>query len=200
MPAIGFRSEVSKYPIDLAASEAHLAWFEGKSAENLKRKLSFVASDHNDVVQPDNEVLTQSVDVPSARALIAVVDDEPVIAITLAEILIKHGFDAVWFTVASEVLEFFMTCRIDLLLTDITMPTMDGISLAAELKRIHTKCPVFLISGRSQEEDVRRRVRLFGSGVHLESKPLNVMCLVSKIHELLAKGQLPRTCSHADEQ
>jgi CheY-like chemotaxis protein len=178
----------SESALDVQALQAHSAWFDMKAADNAERlafllKLRSVDADHS-----GPEPLPSSIACERARSLIVVVDDEPVIAITLAEILIRHGFDAVWFTVATEALAFIKDCDVDLLLSDVTMPTMDGISLAGELLNLRSDCAIFLFSGRSHESEVRRRVSVLSSSIHLEAKPLQVESLIVTIRLLLAES------------
>src|ERR1700709_1693096 len=51
--------------------------------------------------------------------LIVVVDDELVVAITLTEILRRHGANVVWFTEPLLALGYFQTNPVDLLVSDI---------------------------------------------------------------------------------
>jgi CheY-like chemotaxis protein len=173
----------------LTASEAHLSWFETKSSENNARLELFITTHPNRSPQADCHVLRRDGAIPFERPLIAVVDDEPVIAITLAEILMKHGFDAVWFSCPTEALAFFIACLPDLLLSDISMPKMDGIALAAKILDLTSECAIFLLSARSHETEVLRQVRSLKAAVHVEAKPLNVVSLVTTIHRLLGIPQ-----------
>ena len=62
-----------------------------------------------------------------------VVDDEPLIAITLAAILIDHGYEAIFFTDPHEVLAIVAQCAPAFLVSDVTMPGLTGIELAMKL-------------------------------------------------------------------
>jgi PleD family two-component response regulator len=143
----------SKSALDRQALEAHSAWFHTKAADNDARIALLLK------LRPMDDQLRRLEPVPSftssGRPLIVVVDDEPAIAITLAEILNRNGFVAVWFIVPTEALAFTKHCDVDLLLSDVSMPAMDGIALAAEILSLRSDCAVFLFSARSHEPEVR---------------------------------------------
>jgi CheY-like chemotaxis protein len=80
----------------------------------------------------------------------------------------------------------------NLLLSDIDMPTMDGISLADVVHRLHPYRPVFLFSGQINDASVRQRIGALRLPVHLETKPLKVDSLVSVVHDLLTMGDSRR--------
>jgi len=84
---------------------------------------------------------------PASQALAYVVDDEEVIATTLALILSRSGFDAKAFTEPLEALRAAELRCPDFLITDVAMPVMNGIDLAIQFKAICPRCRVLLFSG-----------------------------------------------------
>jgi DNA-binding response OmpR family regulator len=84
---------------------------------------------------------------PASQALAYVVDDEEVIATTLALILSRSGFDAKAFTEPLEALRAAELRCPDFLITDVAMPVMNGIDLAIQFKAIFPRCRVLLFSG-----------------------------------------------------
>ena len=73
---------------------------------------------------------------PAPQALAYVVDDEEVIATTLAMILSKSGFEAKAFTQPLEALRAAELRCPDFLVTDVAMPVMHGIDLAIQFRPI----------------------------------------------------------------
>jgi DNA-binding response OmpR family regulator len=90
-----------------------------------------------------------------------VVDDEAVIAQTLAMILSQSGFAAKAFEKPLLALAAAENVPPDLLITDVMMPEMTGIDLAIRLRDHYPECKVLLFSGKAATadllEDARRR-------------------------------------------
>jgi FixJ family two-component response regulator len=82
-----------------------------------------------------------------ARAVIAVVDDDPRILESLEELLESAGYQARLHASGSSLLAGGIS-DIDCLITDISMPVMDGLELRARVKQLRPDLPVFLISAR----------------------------------------------------
>jgi CheY-like chemotaxis protein len=118
-------------------------------------------------------------------SLVLIVDDEPVLAITLAEILRRRKLNAVWFTDPLDALQYVELGAVDLLLSDFTMPPMDGVVLATEVRKLIPECLVFLFSAVCEEPEVSVRMKALGTGVHIEAKPLSVPNLISTVEAML---------------
>ena len=97
---------------------------------------SFLNSDS----QPDDAM-------PASQTLAYIVDDEEVIATTLALILSRSGFEAMAFTHPLEALRAAELRCPDFLITDVAMPVLNGIDLAIQFKAIYPRCRVLLFSG-----------------------------------------------------
>jgi CheY-like chemotaxis protein len=83
---------------------------------------------------------------PQTEPVVFVVDDEEIIAKTLAIILSGSGFYAKSFTDPSVALAEARKMEPNLLITDVSMPGMSGIDLAIEMKRVYPKCKTLLFS------------------------------------------------------
>jgi DNA-binding NtrC family response regulator len=94
------------------------------------------------------ELASQSDEVmPASRKLAFIVDDEEIIATTLAMILSGSGFEAVAFTQPLEALRAAEARCPAFLITDVSMPALNGIDLAIQFKAIYPRCKVLLFSG-----------------------------------------------------
>jgi FixJ family two-component response regulator len=80
-------------------------------------------------------------------ATVFVVDDEAIIATTVAAILNMSGFNVTSFNSAADTLQAAETGCPDLLITDVSMPGMNGIDLAIRFPSLYPNCEVVLISG-----------------------------------------------------
>jgi FixJ family two-component response regulator len=81
------------------------------------------------------------------KRLAYVVDDEEIIAKTLALILNGSGFEAVAFTEPLIALDAAATKCPDFLITDVSMPLLNGIELGIQFKALYPQCKVLLFSG-----------------------------------------------------
>ena len=93
---------------------------------------------------------------------VVLVDDERVIADTLAVILSARGYDCLAAYDGAEALEQVRRERPDLLLTDVIMPEMNGIDLAIETRRLLPECAILLLSGQAATADLLREARRQG--------------------------------------
>ncbi len=113
-----------------------------------------------------------------------VVDDETVIAATLAIILNQSGFQAESFTNPLEALERARTTKPDLLISDVMMPEMTGIDLAIAIKNECPECKILLFSGQAATADLLRAAREQGHEFHLLTKPVHPDDLLQSIRAL----------------
>jgi two-component system, cell cycle response regulator CpdR len=84
--------------------------------------------------------------------VVLVVDDEPLVLEVTASMLMDIGCDVVTAANGKDALEKLSTDeRIEILITDINMPGMDGYELAERAKRIRDRLKVIVLSGREQK-------------------------------------------------
>jgi CheY-like chemotaxis protein len=114
---------------------------------------------------------------------VVVVDDERVIAETLAAILRQSGFFATFFTDPLEALIFARSDAPDLLISDVMMPQLSGIDLAIRMKEQCPKCRILLFSGCADTVDLLETARKQGHNFHLLSKPVHPTDLLRALTE-----------------
>ena len=76
--------------------------------------------------------------------------------------------------------------KIDLLLTDVVMPEMNGRDLANRLQEIDPNIKVLFMSGYTNNVIVHRGV--LDDGINFISKPFSQKELAVKVHEVLSRG------------
>lgn len=81
---------------------------------------------------------------------ILVVDDEPQITRVLRSSLVSNGYVVETASDGISALEKIAVWTPDMVITDISMPRMDGIALCAEI-RAHSNMPILVLSVRDQE-------------------------------------------------
>ena len=83
---------------------------------------------------------------------ILVVDDEPAMANVVSVLLESFGFNTFTAYNGLEALKRLVDGVIDLVLTDLQMPWMDGLALAGRIKATMASTPVIMMTGRSPDE------------------------------------------------
>ena len=119
-----------------------------------------------------------------------VVDDESVIAETLAAILRMSGFVATSFTSPLDALNGARTMAPDLLITDVVMPEMSGIELAIQIKDLRPDCGVLLFSGQAATADLLSVAKAKGHDFEVLSKPVHPNDLLNKVKSLAIKPSI----------
>ena len=117
-----------------------------------------------------------------ARPLVAIVDDDPELLESLEELLESAGYAALTFSSAYELLASGLK-GLDLLITDIDIPGMDGFELRDITIRVRPELPVFLITGRHEIVDQDR-----GPGIsRFFRKPFDAQALLVALGEALTE-------------
>jgi len=123
--------------------------------------------------------------VPSQSVLrIFVVDDEPVIASTLAVIFNMNGYSARCFTDPIEALAAAQSDAPDLLISDVEMPGLSGVDLAIQMRARYPKCKILLFSGQAATLDLLENAGAQGHDFHLLLKPVHPSELLAKMGTL----------------
>jgi DNA-binding NtrC family response regulator len=126
-----------------------------------------------------------------ANARVLVVDDEPDIRQTVKDILEDEGYTVDTAESAASAREARRRQRPDLVLLDIWMPDLDGISLLREWnERGGLPCPVIMISGHGTVETAVEATRL-GAWDFIE-KPISLAKLLLVISRALEASRLKR--------
>ncbi|MCX6834419.1 MAG: response regulator, partial [candidate division Zixibacteria bacterium] len=82
-----------------------------------------------------------------AAARIVIIDDEPRMCDSLAALLIGEGHEVMAFQHAREAAEVIRKQKVDLVITDIKMPEMNGIEILRAVKQVDEGIPVILLTG-----------------------------------------------------
>lgn len=130
---------------------------------------------------------------PEERKLarVFVVDDEPVIALSLAIILRQSGFEAKSFTEPMEALDAALSEAPDLLISDVVMPVLSGIDLAIRMQERCPACKVLLFSGQAATASMLDAARANGHDFELLLKPVHPKDLLREIQKVTGEHQPP---------
>ena len=114
---------------------------------------------------------------------ILVAEDDAELRRMFCRVLERNGFTAVGVPDGQEALEAMEHESIDLLVSDIMMPRVDGYGLVRQLREAGSTLPVLLITARDGFQDLQTGF-LAGADDYLV-KPVNVNELVLRIRALL---------------
>ncbi len=116
---------------------------------------------------------------PKPRVL--VVDDERVIADTLAIILNQHGYDASAVYTGTGAVERARSVKPDLIISDVIMPDMNGIEAAIRIRKFLPSCKILLFSGQAATADLLENARAQGHEFEILAKPVHPQDLLAKL-------------------
>lgn len=122
-----------------------------------------------------------SKDGQSTKPKVLVVDDERVIADTLAIILNQSGFDASAVYTGTDAVETARSHEPDLIISDVIMPDMNGIEAAIRIREILPGCKILLFSGQAATADLLEKARLDGHEFEILAKPVHPQDLLAKL-------------------
>ena len=113
-----------------------------------------------------------------------VLDDEQVIANTLASILKHEGYSAIAFFDPRQVVQACHENPPDILISDVVMPQMNGIELALYMREHHPDCRVLLISGQNETRTFVAEAAAHGHVFNVVAKPILPMNLLQELKKL----------------
>ncbi len=135
---------------------------------------------------PVRPVSTEATNCQGGSETILVVEDDPSVREILVRSLSRLGYQVLSAAHGEEALQ---QCRrhtgpIDLLLTDIVMPGMNGTDLAREIKAVRPDIRVLYVSGYTDDQLAGRG--LVESEVHFLAKPFSSQELAQRVREVLS--------------
>jgi CheY-like chemotaxis protein len=89
---------------------------------------------------------------------ILVVDDNPPQAQILSDILIFKGYAVHTAYCGSDALKILEHQNIHIMLTDVSMPDMDGVALYRETRKIHPQLIAFLMTAYAADEIIQQGI------------------------------------------
>ncbi len=119
------------------------------------------------------------------KGRVLIVEDDEIIREFLFDSLSIQGFAATCVTNGEEALDSLALSEADLVLSDVRMPTMDGISLARHVRERFPHIPVILITGVHADE--RERILEESGAVACLSKPLRIQHLCEVLEKARAR-------------
>lgn len=119
---------------------------------------------------------------------ILIVDDSPTIRKFVGYVLRKKGYTTEEAEDGMDAMEKLSTSEIDLVIVDLNMPNMDGISFVRSLRNSYYNLDLPVVMLTTTSDDTLKEEAL-GAGVNMFlNKPIQPEVLIYKIESLLAGG------------
>ena len=115
---------------------------------------------------------------------ILIIEDEIRIRFLLKDYLLSEGFSVIEACDGEEGLMAFKNNNVNLILLDIMMPKIDGLTVLENIRTV-SDIPIILLTAKSQEED-----KLYGYDIGADdyiTKPFSPKILVAKVKALLKR-------------
>jgi len=124
---------------------------------------------------------------PTNKGNILVVDDEPQITRVLKTTLSSHGYGTRTAGDGDEALRVMKDWSPDLLITDLRMPSMDGLELCRRVRE-KSRIPIIVLSVKGEE---RTKVEALDAGADdYVTKPFNVNELLARVRAALRRAKV----------
>lgn len=124
----------------------------------------------------------------AAKKRVLIVDDEHVIADTLAIIFSRAGYESRAAYSAESALELISSWPPDLAVVDFVLPAMNGIDFAILLKATSPDCAIQLLTGRLDTISLRQAVLQRGYAFEVLEKPVHPNKILALASALLPPG------------
>lgn len=122
-------------------------------------------------------------------AKILIVDDEPRYLRLLSFNLESEGYEIITTDNGEEAIQIISTSNLDLVILDIVMPHLDGISTCERIRRF-SNIPIIIISARSEEIN---KVQALNTGADdYISKPYSATEVIARVRAVLRRSQMGR--------
>lgn len=110
-----------------------------------------------------------------------IVDDDTLIAESLADILNGEGFEATAVFSGQDAIEWARKTHPDVIVSDVVMPEMNGIEAAQSIREFLPECRIILFSGQALTNDLLAEARTQGQTFEMLAKPINPYSLIAAL-------------------
>lgn len=118
------------------------------------------------------------------RAIVMIVDDDENLRMLLARMLVRNGYEAITAIHGLDALRCLCSKAVDLVVTNMLMPEMDGAELLRTLRIEHPSLPVIAMSGAEDWKEYLRFAANLGAKAALQ-KPISEQQLLGRVREVL---------------
>jgi len=154
--------------------------------ESVTKSISMGANDY--LVKPiQKDILLSKVKKLLNKTIkkLLLIDDDKIILNILTNIVEHEGYESLKAQSAEDAIELMKSSKVDLIISDIVLPQMNGLELLVSIKENNPNIPVILITGHSgkyQEKDV-----MSAGADGFITKPFRNLEILRKIESLIAQ-------------
>jgi len=120
----------------------------------------------------------------SEREVVLVVDDESTVRRFARRVLVEHGFQVHEAADGAEALELIQATfdRLDVVVSDIVMPKLNGVELLRRLAMVRPQLPVILMSGYAGPQLAERGI---DAPCSILAKPFSADALIAEVRRCI---------------
>ena len=119
---------------------------------------------------------------------VLVVEDDKNLRKLMEVVLRQNGYNVLTATDGLQALEILDKQQVDLLISDIMMPNMDGYSLTEEIRKLKNNLPVLMVTAKETLED-KKKGFLVGTDDYMV-KPIDMDEMLLRVAALLRRSRI----------
>ena len=120
------------------------------------------------------------------KPLVLIVDDDPAVAKTLDMLLRQEGYRATIALSSRTAIEMLSRIAADIALVEVTLPKVDGIKTALEIRKRLPRCKILLTASSAEAVPILERAKKDGMNFDVFAKPILIPELLTKLGSLTA--------------
>lgn len=121
------------------------------------------------------------------KARVLYLEDDETLGFLTSDYLRMHGYEVSLISDGQRALQLFKDEKFDICILDIVVPSLDGVSLAGEIRKVNSDVPIIFLSARALPED--RILALKTGGDDYLVKPFQVEELILKVDIFLRRSR-----------
>lgn len=122
-----------------------------------------------------------------AKPSVLIVEDEESIRKGLCDVFVYNGYDVDWADDGKDGLQKARTGRYHLVVLDVMLPSMDGLTICNEIRKLDRAQPIIMLTAKGDEDDIIRGLKL-GADDYIP-KPFSVRELVARAEAVLRRSR-----------
>lgn len=119
---------------------------------------------------------------------IMIVEDDKNLRRLMEAVLTQNGYHAISASDGQEALDLLESTYVDLIISDVMMPNMDGYSLTRQLRDANYTIPVLMVTAKESLED--KRIGFLSGADDYMVKPINTDEMILRVGAILRRSRI----------